>query len=126
MTHSLDPTRYYLNPVDDWLAGDSRRFEFTVTDSAGNTIDISNYSFEWYLLDNDYDPDADAVYDDSNAGIEIVTDSRVDTTVGEFEVRIDEGVTSGEWGDYYQRVVVDPVDDTLQSWEGEVILAATA
>jgi hypothetical protein len=57
-----------------------------------------------------------------DSGVEIITDTLVDPTSGEFRVNVSESATSEEWGDYWQVVVVDPLDDSLQSWQGKVLL----
>lgn len=112
--------------IDGFPASDSRRLEFTVLLADGSPRDISNDSVEWYLLDKPYDPDADAIVDGTSTGVEIVTDSRVDTTNGEFQIRIGADTLAEEWGPVVQRVRIDAPGDTELSWRGDVILLADA
>jgi len=109
-----------IDRIEDWVAGDSHRIAFTVTQD-GTPRDITDDEISWRLSRRPYQR-TDTVLDDSAAGIEVVTDTRVDTTNGEFEVRIDEGVTSDNWGEYWATVVVDPPGDSKQSWLGAVAI----
>jgi len=111
-----------IERVEDWFSSDSHRILFTVTQD-GSPRDISNDDLSWALYEDPYDFGSQTpIIDDSDAGVEIVTDPEVDPTSGEFEVRVDEGTLSGEWGEYWERPVVDPTGDTRQSWRGEVWL----
>jgi len=47
----------------------------------------------------------------------------VDPVSGEFRVDIAEDATAGEWGQYWQLVVVDPPADSQQTWQGRVLLS---
>lgn len=123
--HTLSPTAYILPTVDDFLAGDSRVLAFTVVDGADNPIDISGATVSWELYEREYQDDpADAVLTEADTSVEIVTDNRVDTTDGEFEVRLDAGALDGEWGRMYQRPKVEQTDGTVASWRGEVVVSA--
>jgi len=125
MPHDLSLYDFQLPDIEDWLAGDSRTLAFVVTDSAGDPVDISNADVSWLLAEREYiDDPADAVLSDGDPGVEVVTDSRVDTTQGEFEVRVDSAATEDIYGEYHQRPVVTQADDTTASWSGEVIITA--
>lgn len=118
----LAPDEATLDPIDGFPAGDSRRLEFTVVFADGTPRDVSDDTIEWYLLDKPYDDIANAIVDGDDPGVEVVTDNRVKTDEGEFDVRIDEDTLTGEWGSLYQVVRVDAPGETRQSWTGEVIL----
>jgi hypothetical protein len=118
----LAPDAATLPTIDGFPASDSRVLAFTVLLADGTPRDISDDTVEWYLLDKPYTDIQSPLVSDSDPGVEVVTDSRVDTTAGEFEVRIDEGTLAGEWGSVYQRVRVDAIGETRQSWTGEVVL----
>lgn len=112
-----------LDAVEDWIAGDSHTFAFTVTLSDGSAKDISEDTIEWELLERAYHSREDAVVTDGDTDVEVVTSGTVDPTAGEFEVRVAEDVTSEDWGRYVQRVTVDPLGDSRQSWIGEILLS---
>lgn len=118
---TLDPTRYDLDDLDEWPAGDSRQLNFTVDTVVGKK-DVSNDDIRWYLLPRPYAGLSDAVVTTDDPGVEIRTDPLLDPTAGEFRIDIDQGVTAGLWGEYYQRIEIDPIDEDLQTWAGRVIL----
>ena len=125
MPHDLTQTAFELADIEEWLAGDDRVLAFEVVDANGAGVDISNATVTWALFGREYQSDpADAVLDESDSGVEVVTDSRVDTSVGEFEVRVDGDATDGLWGEFYQRPNVEQSDGTEASWRGEVILTS--
>lgn len=119
----LAPDAATLPTIDGFPASDSRVLAFTVLLDDGTPRDISDDTVEWYVVEKPYTDIQTAIVDDASAGVEVVTDSRVDTTAGEFEVRIDEGTLAGSWGSVYQRVRVDAPGETRQSWTGEVVLS---
>ena len=121
MPTALDPDRFELDPIDGWLSPDSRQLLFTVELADGSAKDISNDSLEWYLLAKPYASDGDAVVSGSDPGVEVRTDV-VDPTAGESRVDIKQGTLTGEWGEYHQRVTVDPPDGSRQTWQGRVTL----
>jgi hypothetical protein len=124
MVHELTPSRSELPPIDDWRTRDSRRLTFVVsTDEQGTPKDVSDDALRWALLSKPYDDRADAILDDTDAGVTIRTDPFTDPTQGEFEVKIDEDTVT-EWGDVFQRVVVDPSGESRQSWVGPVTVTA--
>jgi len=123
--HDLSLFAFELPTVEEWLAGDDRVLAFQVTDDAENPVDISNATVSWGLWTRPYqDADPDAVLTDADSGVEVVTDTRVDTTNGEFEVRVDGEATDGEFGEYCQRPLVEQSDGTEASWRGKIILTA--
>jgi len=125
MPHDLTQTAFELADIEEWLAGDNRVLAFQVVDAAGAGVDISGATVTWSLFGREYQSDpADAVLSDSDSGVEVVTDNRVDTSVGEFEVRIDGEATDDLWGEYHQRPRVEQTDGTEASWRGEVVLSA--
>lgn len=112
MTHELDP-------VEHWIAGDSKTFENTVEED-GSARDITGDTLEWYLF-----PMGASTTDTSNADFSHndsgVTVNRVDDSNGRFNVEVNEDVvTSG--GNYIQRVIVDPTSSTKQTWTGLVYI----
>lgn len=123
--HELNQYDFTLPDIDEWLAGDDRTLAFQVTDAAGNGVDISQATIEWGLFDRPYVSDpAAAVIDGGDTDVEIVTDSRVDTTVGEFEVRIASTATEDLYGTFSQRPVVTQADGSSASWIGAVTMTA--
>jgi len=123
--HDLSLYAFELPTVEEWLAGDDRVLAFQVTDDSETPVDISNASVSWGLWTRPYqDTDADAVLTDADSGVEVVTDNRVDTTNGEFQVRVDGEATDDEYGAYWQRPLVEQPDGTEASWRGKIILTA--
>ena len=122
MPTTLDPDRFELPPIEGWPAADSRELLFTVELADGTPKDLTNDSLEWALLAKRYHHRSQAVVTEAESGVEIRTDV-VDPTAGEFRVDIAETTLEGEWGRYYQRVVVDPPDDSRQTWSGRVVLS---
>lgn len=123
--HDLSLYAFELPTIEEWLSGDDRTLAFQVTDDTETGVDISNATVEWGLWARPYqDADADAVLTGADSGVEIVTDNRVDTTVGEFEVRIDGDVTADEYGAYWHRPRVIQQDGTEASWRGKAVLTA--
>lgn len=125
MPHELSLYDFELPAIEDWISGDNRTLAFTVTDADGNGIDIETATVSWALYDRPYNDDtATATLDDGDTGVEVVTDSRVDPSVGEFEVRIDSDATSDLYGEFWQRPVVEESDGSVASWRGRVVLTA--
>jgi hypothetical protein len=123
--HDLSQYAFELPDISDWLAGDDRTLAFTVVDADGNAVDIGNATVDWRLFEREYEEDdADAVLKGSDSDVELVTDSRVDTSNGEWEVRIDGAATEDEWGEYYHRPAVEQTDGTRSEWRGTVYLTA--
>lgn len=123
--HDLSIYDFELPDVSEWLAGDDRTLAFQVVDGDGSGVDISNATVTWSLFGREYQDDpADAILTESDSSVEVVTDNRVDTSVGEFEVRIDGEATEAEYGVYYQRPVVNQSDGTNASWRGEIVITA--
>jgi len=123
--HETSLYDFELPDVEDWLAGDDRELAFRVTDADGTGVDISAAAVTWALYNRAYQSDpADAVVTEADSGVEVVTDDRVDTSVGEFEVRIDGEVTDPLWGEFHHRPVVEQTDRSRASWLGEVEITA--
>lgn len=123
--HDLSQHVAELPAIDDWLSGDDRVLAFRVVDADGNAVDISNATVGWSLFARPYHDDpADAVLSDADSGVELVTDSRVDTSNGEWEVRVDGAATADRWGEFTHRPVVEQSDGTRASWRGEIVLSA--
>ena len=125
MPHSLDPSAFILDDVVDFLAGDSRVLSFTLTDGNGNPVDVSNATIEYRWFEREYQTgDSAAVLTGDDADVEIVTDNRVDTTAGEFEIRLDPSATVDLYGDYYQKARVVQEDESEASWVGRINITA--
>ena len=120
-TYELDPGRDVLARIDGWPAGDSRRLLFTVMQD-GSPKDISNDDVRWELRTTAYESAGDTVLDGDDSGVTIQRENVVDPTAGEVRIDIAEDATTGEWGQYWQTVTVDPPGDSQQSWTGEVII----
>ena len=125
MPHATEPTAFVLPDIVDFIAGDSRIISLTLTDGNGNAVDISNATVEWRLFSREYETgDSAAVLTGDDADVEIVTDNRVDTTAGEFEVRLDPSATADLYGEFYQRPKVTQSDGSEASWLGRIVLSA--
>jgi len=125
MVHEISQYLAELPTIEDFLAGDDRTLAFQVVDGDGVAVDISNATVEWQLFERPYETEtSEEVLSGSDSDVEIVTDSRVDTTNGEFEIRLDGSATAGLWGRYYQRPVVTQPDGTRASWRGEIVITA--
>lgn len=125
MPHDLSLYAFELPDTTEWLSGDNRTLAFTVTDDQENPVDISNATVTWSLHERPYESDAStAVLSGQDSDVEVVTDSRVDTSQGEFEVRIESSATEDLWGEYHQRPEVTQPDGSTASWRGDVILTA--
>ena len=124
--HDLTIYDYDLPAIEDFLSGDSRSLTFTVVDAAGDPVDISNATVSWSMSERAYQDASDStVLDGSDAGVELVTDSRVDTTAGEWEVRIDPAATEDDiYGTYYHRPVVEQADGSTATWRGKLVITA--
>jgi len=124
--HDLNLYAYELPTVDEWLAGDDRTLAFVVSDSNGDPVDISGATVEWALYRRAYQDDtADAVLSGDDDDVELVTDDRVDSENGEFEVRISGDASADLVGEHWQRPAVEQADDTRASWRGRVVLTAS-
>lgn len=125
MVHELTQYDFMLPAVDDWIAGDDRTLAFTVVDSDGTGVDISGATVAWALYPRQYQTDsADAVASGADAAVELVTDTRVDSANGEWEVRVGGTATADLWGEYWHRPEVEQADGTVATWLGEVTLTA--
>lgn len=123
MSTDLSIRAFDLPAVDEWLAGDSRTLAFQVVDGNGDPVDITDATVTWGLFERPYHTDpADAVLTGDDSGVVIVTDSRVDTTAGEFEVRLDPSATADLWGEFTHRPQVEQTDGSVASWLGDVTL----
>lgn len=120
---TLQTTAVEIPSIDDWIATDSRQLSFTVTVESGPK-DITEDEVEWFLTEKAYQGRADAVLSDTDAGVDVKREAVVDPEAGEFRVDVAEDALAGEWGDYHQHVVVDPLGDSRQSWRGDVTLVA--
>ena len=124
--HDLDLHAYELPAVEEWLAGDDRTLAFVVSDADGDPVDISDATVEWALYRRAYQDDpADAVLSGDADGVELVTDDRVDSEAGQFEVRVDGDASRTLDGEYWHRPAVTQSDDTRASWRGRVVVTAS-
>ena len=125
MAHTVSLSDFELDDIDEWLSGDDRTLAFVVKDGDGNTVDISAATVTWALYERAYNDDPDDAVINQDAGtVDVVTDSRVDTADGEFEIRIDGDATADKYGEYWYRPVVEMSDGTRASWRGRIELTA--
>ena len=121
---TLDTTEqgFQIPQIDTVVRGDSRRLRFTVTvDSTPK--DLTGDTLRWGLFDREYQSDfSSATLSDADADVTIRTDPITDPTAGEFEVKIEEGAFGVLAGEYFQRVVVDPVGGSRQTWRGRLLV----
>jgi len=123
--HDLELYDFELPTIEDALAGDSRTLAFRVVDADGSGVDITPATVGWALFEREYQSEsADAVIDESDSEVSVVTSGSVDPTLGEFEVRLDPGATDAVWGEFYHRPEVEQADGSVVSWRGELILTA--
>ena len=124
--HDLDLHAYDLPSVEEWLAGDDRTLAFVVSDANGDPVDISNATVEWALYRRAYqDTPADAILSGDDEGVELVTDDRVDSEAGEFEVRIDGDASQSLDGEHWHRPQVTQLDGSVASWRGRIVVTAS-
>ena len=121
MVTQLSPQRFDLPKIDGWAAGDNRQLLFVVTQN-GEPKDITADDIRWQLLERPYHDSTDAVLSGDSEGVEIRREGVVEAEAGEFRVDIGASATVGLWGEYTQRVVVDPPNDTQQTWRGGVVI----
>jgi hypothetical protein len=125
MVHDLSQYAFELPDIEEWLAGDDRTLAFQVVDADGNGIDIGSATVSWSLFEREYQTDSgDAVISGSDSDVELVTDSRVDTSIGEWEVRVDGEATDDLYGEYWHRPEVEMSDGTVAKWKGTAIITA--
>jgi hypothetical protein len=123
--HELEYYDFELPRIEDALAGDSRTLAFQVVDADGNGVDITPATVAWALFEREYQSDvSDAVIDESDSEVSVVTSGGVDPTLGEFEVQLSPGATDAIWGEFYHRPEVTQADGSVVSWRGELILTA--
>jgi len=124
MPHELSAARDTLSAITGWPASNSRQIMFTVVLGDETGKDITSDTLRWGLLNRRYEDISDAVVSDADSDVTLRMSGVVDPTDGEFRVDVAEDTLSDEWGEYWQRVIVDPAGDTKQSWVGKVILGA--
>lgn len=126
MPHELTQYVSELPTVEDWISGDDRTLAFQVVDGSGTAVDITNATVSWELYRRAYeDGSSNAVLTGADADVELVTDSRVDLTNGEWEVRVGAAATESDvWGEYHQRAIVEQDDGTTATWRGRVLIEA--
>lgn len=119
---TLTTTDYDIPEIEGWIAGDSRRLEFTVNLGDGFRKNLTDDELSWYLTAKPYEGEADAILSDADAEVDVIRTGNYDETNGEFAVDIGQGTLAGEWGQYWHHVEIDPPLDTKQSWRGRVTL----
>lgn len=108
MSHEISPDNHYVE-------GESVTWEYTIEED-GSAKDLSGASLSYYLLNNRGDANSDAVKDDGDSGVSVAFTS--DGSDGRVDVTIDQGVTDGLNGTYWQRLEVDDTGTGLQKWSG--------
>ena len=124
MVYELEPSRSELPPIDDWRTRDSRTLSYVVTvDEEGTPKDLTNDAVRWSLLRKPYDERDDAILTDADEGVSVRREGVVDADAGEFRVDVGEDTVDG-WGPRFQRVTIDPPDESRQTWVGRVTVTA--
>lgn len=124
MVHELSPSRSTLPPVEDWRTLDSRRLRYVVAvNEDGLAKDLTNDSIYWELLRKPYHAREDAILTEESSGVTLQRDGVVDPEAGEFRVDVAEDVIES-WGPRWQRVTIDPPDESRQSWLGLIHVVA--
>lgn len=125
MVHDLSLTAFRLDPIEEFIGGDSRVLAFQVTDEDGTGIDISAADLSWRLVERAYQERTDAALTDGDAGVSATSaPADVDPTVGEFEVQLEPAATVDLWGSYTQVPTVVQSDGSTASWVGEMVITA--
>lgn len=102
-------------------AGDDDRLEFTITQSDGSALDLTNMSIVWQLADRAAGP-ALITKDSANAG-EIAV---VDTVGGRFDVLLDPADTADLSGSFYHEVELTDVDgNEFTVFDGRLFIKPT-
>jgi hypothetical protein len=124
--HQLTQYDYELPDIEAWISGDSRTLAFQVVDADGDGVDISGASVSWAMYRRAYEDDpANAVLTGSDSGVELVTDNRVNSAEGDWEVRINPSATEADiYGQYFHRPSVEQSDGSRASWRGRIVLTA--
>ena len=124
MVHELSPSRSDLPPIDDWRTEDSRTLSYVVAvDDAGTPKDLTNDAVRWSLLEKPYHTRDAAILTDESDGVTLHRETVVDPEAGEFRVDVAADAVDA-WGTRYQRVTIDPPDDSRQTWVGPVTVVA--
>ena len=121
---TLDATNegYVISELPAFVSGDSRRLRFTITID-GVAKDITEDTIRWGLFAREYEREIDdAVLNDDDDGVAVLTDPITDPSAGELEVRIDREVTADIAGEFYQRIRLEATGSTEQSWRGRVLI----
>lgn len=124
MTHQIhtDSPHYRLDPIEDHVAGDSIIFgPYTVTED-DESRDLTNDTIEWYLFDTEHQSspdDARISHEDGGVHIEDPADGggRED---GRVQIYVEQGVTDGHAGEKHFRVIIDPPDESRQTFKGRI------
>ena len=124
MVHELRPSRSALPPIEDWRTRDSRTLEYTVAvDADGTPKDVTEDAVRWELLSKPYHERGEALLTDESDGVTIQREVVVDPEAGEFRIDVAADAVT-EWGMAFQRVTLDPPDDSRQTWVGPVTVTA--
>jgi len=125
MVHEASIYAHEIPDITGWLAGDDRTIALQVVDENGDGVDIDLATVSWAMYEREYQTESsDAVISGSDSDVELVTDSRVDTSIGEWEVRVDGEATSDLYGEYYHQPEVEMDDGTTAKWIGRVVISA--
>lgn len=117
MSHKIDK-------IDHFPKGDTKIIPFSIIDGeTDSALDLAGADIEWQLRKY---KDSDVLLDLSDSGVSV---QNLDETNGEFEIRIEKGVTSDFDEDTYrQRLrILDGSDPSNQTtWFGEVEIDSNA
>lgn len=106
-----------ITPPADYVAGESINYEFTVTDpDTGNAKDITGASVDWWLLPEQGAATSTAELSTADSGVSVALTT--DGSDGRVDLTIDQGVTDGLSGGFWQLLHVDDLGDGLQKYRG--------
>lgn len=110
--------------IEHYLSDDSREIDYTVTEAdSDTTIDVSGADLSWYVVEREYEAEADAVLSDGDSGVEIDT-STVDPTAGEVRIDVDKDATTDLWGRYTAKLVLEQGANDRTTWRSRLTIEA--
>lgn len=106
-----------ITPPENFVAGESLIYEFTVTDpDTGNAEDITGATVDWWLLPEQGADTSTAELSTADSGVSVALTT--DGSDGRVDLTIDQEVTDGLSGSYWQLLHVDDLGTGLQKYHG--------